>query len=269
MDYLGPFQVKLENKRCKIWILAITCLFTRAINLKICKSADTDDFLKALQLHCYDHGLFQSCITDLGSQIQSGANILRTFLSDFETVKFMETYGIKEFKFQHFAKGNSALGSLIETLIKQVKYMIAKSIRTTVLDFFDFQLLISKAINVINKRPISFKEGLRNALPDDVPACITPELLLRGYETIPLGIVPQLEPVEDHNYGDILGEEFSKLRKARERLIDIYHAEFLTTLVHQSVDKADRYRPVKHDLIKPGDIVLLEDKFLKRYKYPM
>ena len=269
IDYLGPFTVKLSNKNVKVWILAITCLWTRAINLKICQSAKCSDFLRALQMHCYDHGLFQSCVADQGSQIQSGTNALYTFLSDYETKKFLSSYGIKEISFQHYAKGNSALGSLIETMVKQVKILIAKAIRGNVLDYFEFQLFVAKAVNLINKRPIGFKEGLRQSLPDEVPGCITPELILKGYESIPIGIVPQLEPVED-DCGEVnVNEEYAKLRAVRERMVDLYHKEFLTNLVQQSVDKAHRYKPVMHTLIKPGDIVLLVDKFLKRYKYPM
>ena len=36
LDMIGPFHVKLEGKRVKIWLLARTCLWSRAVNLKIC-----------------------------------------------------------------------------------------------------------------------------------------------------------------------------------------------------------------------------------------
>ena len=55
----------------------------------------------------------------------------------------------------------------------------------------------------------------------------------------------------------------------RGSLIGTYHSEFLTTLVNQAVDKKDRYLPVYHKLIKPGDVVLLVETHQKRYHYPM
>ena len=46
VDYIGPFFVKNEGIRRKVWIFALTCLYTRAINLFVCRSLNTDDFLR-------------------------------------------------------------------------------------------------------------------------------------------------------------------------------------------------------------------------------
>ena len=211
--------------------------------------------------------MFQNCISDLGSQLQAGANQINTFLSDMETQKYMEANGMKSISFQHYAKGNSSQGALIESLVKQVKHLIFKSVGNNILDFFDFEYLIMKAVCLINKRPISFKDMLRDN-DTDVPTFITPEIILRGYETTSLNIIPNLQTVEDEYDMDI-NAGYSKLRKIRQRLIDIYHREFITNLINQATDKHDRYRPVKHDLIKPNDVVMLVDPLLKQYNYPL
>ena len=52
-------------------------------------------------------------------------------------------------------------------------------------------------------------------------------------------------------------------------MVDIYHSEFLTNLIHQATDRKNRYKPVKHVKLGVGDIVLLEEKFTKRYHYPL
>ena len=267
-------MINLQGSRQKVFILAITCLWSRAVALYVCRDASTKEFLRALQLHCYDYGVFHQFISDMGSQIQAGANVIKTFLSDHETRTFLVANGIKEVSFQHYAKGCSSLGSLIETLVKQVKYLICKSIKNIVLDYFDFHFLIMKTTHLINRRPIAFKECLRTLPPDEVPVIITPEILIKGYEGVSLNIVPELQQVEDC-YNPLIDsrktirDEHEKLRKVRENLIDVYHAEFLTTLVIQAVDKSGRYKPVKHETISPGDVVLLSDKYLKRYMYPM
>ena len=274
MDYIGPFTVKVQSVRKKVWLLAITCLWSRAVNLKICSSANCKDFLRAIQLHIYEYGVFQFCISDLGSQIQAGANIITAFFNDFETNKFFESNGVKSTSFQHYAKGNSSLGSLIEICVKQIKLLIYKSIKTVILDYSEFEFLIAKTIHLINKRPIAFKEGLRTLSLDQLPSVITPEILIRGYDTISINVIPQLQPILD-DYDPSMDEnvtvrtEYERLSKVRERLVEVYHSEFLTNLIYQAIDKKDRYKPVLHKAIKPGDIVLLVDKFLKRYYYPM
>ena len=273
MDYIGPFEVKL-GERQKVWLLAITCLWSRGLNLKICRSADTTDFLKAVQSHVYEYGIFSNCITDLGSQIQAGASVMKTYLSDMHTVNYFQVNGMKKIEFEHFSKGNSALGSLIETLVKQTKNLIFKTIKNTILDYFDFQFLISRCVSLINKRPIAFKEEIRSLALEEVPHPITPELLIRGFDTCAVNIIPEIQPIEDEEYCPSSGTEGirkwnSKLVKCKEKLVDVYHGEFLTNLIHQATDKKDRYKPVKHEELKIGDVVLLVEKYTKRYHFPL
>ena len=253
LDYIGPFTVKRENKNCKVWLLIITCLFTRAVNLVVCDSCDTNTFLKALQMHIFQYGMFSECRADLGSQITAGFNILRTFLSDFDTLNFFETHCIEKPKMEQFCKGNSALGSVVESLVKQTK-LIQKSVRNNILNSFDFKFLIEKVVHLINRRPIAFKEGLR-CDSEIVPDAITPEMLLHGYELVSLNIIPELQ-VDDNDRDWSYDNKskvkscFSKLQKIRNRLIEEYHSEFMRNLIQQSLDKRDRYKPVKHQSLK-------------------
>ena len=41
VDHMGPFNVNLQGQKVKVWILVITCMFTRGVNLIICRSLDT------------------------------------------------------------------------------------------------------------------------------------------------------------------------------------------------------------------------------------
>ena len=66
MDYIGPFNVKLNNTTQKVWLLCLTCTWSRAINLKICRSLDVPEFLRAFQTHCFEFGIPQLCVSDLG-----------------------------------------------------------------------------------------------------------------------------------------------------------------------------------------------------------
>ena len=277
IDNAGPFMVELCGTRTKVWLLLITCLFTRAINIKICRSANVDEFMKAMQLHVYQYGMFQLCFSDLGSNIQAGANLIKSFLDDPDTKDYFDKNQMKSVSFQHCPKGNSSLASLIEIQVKFTKQLIYKSIRTVMLNYFEFDFLMYKIIDLLNKRPIAFKESLRGLPEDAVPFCITPEILLKGYECCTINIIPKfqgydeevVDPSFDPTSTDELVDSYHKLVAVKSRLIDLYHSEFLGTLINQAIDKRDRYKPVQHKVLKPGDIVLLVDKLRKRYHFPM
>ena len=272
IDHIGPFTVNLNGEKMKTWILIVSCLYSRAINLKICRDLSGKEFMNALQLHCHEFGMFAECMSDLGSSIVSGANTIKAFLSDHETQSFLGANGVKEVSFHQYAKGNSSLGSLVESSVKQVKFLIQKSIKTNVLDYFDFQFLVSKAVNMINKRPVAFKEQLGSLSPTELPTCITPEMMLYGRECPTVNLIPQLQPLTDEYTPDTdksLADEYEKLRRVKERLVEVYHEDFMVNLISQAVDKPERYQPVPHQPLAVGDVVLLADKHLKQYLYPM
>ena len=268
LDYLGPYVVKVEGVRKKVWLLAVTCLWSRAVNILICRDATVAEFIRAIQLHIYKFGIFQTCISDLGSSIQAGANLITSFLSDHETHRFFESRGMKQTTFQHFPKGNSSLGSVIESMVKQIKKLLYKSIRNIILDYFGFEMIIAKVIMLVNKRPVAFKEGLRALSLDETPEAITPEMLILGYDTPVINVIPGLQASEDIEESSIT-DEYSRIRKVKDNLIDQYQGEFMATLIKQAVDKKGRYKPVFHSIVSPGDVVLLVDKMQKQYNYPL
>ena len=276
VDHMGPFFVNLQGQKVKVWILVLTCMFTRGVNLIICRSLDTESFLKAVQQQIFSFGIFRYCVSDLGSSIKSGGSIIQSFLNDMEVKSFLESKGIECVEFTQYPKGNSSLGALVENCVKQSKLLIHKAIRTVVLDYFDFDLLICKVISIINKRPICFQRKLSSLELEECPLAISPEMMIKGYETNSLNVVPSLQSYADEDdspdYSNLVSEtrsSYSKLVKVKDRLLDLYHTEFLTNLIGQAVDKSDRYRPVPHERLHPGDIVLLVEKNTKRYLYPM
>ena len=273
LDYLGPFFVKLNGNKVKVWCLIITCMFTRAINLKLCLNQTTAEFLRSFQIHTYEYGIPETCISDLGSQLIAGANILKTCLNDIESKSYLEENGIKDFSFDHYFKGKSELGSLVETCVKLVKKLIISSIGKIILDYRDFEFLIIKTVHLVNKRPIAFKSALRQDSLD-VPEPITPEKLIRGFSMPSLNLIPDAVHSSDPDWipdfsTEKVRNEFSNIQTVRNRLLKLYNEEFLATLMEQSINRKDRYKPVSYENISPGDLVLLKEDFIKRYNYPM
>ena len=96
--------------------------------------------------------------------------------------------------------------------------MMNKSIGTNILEIRDFEFLLRQVRSLINKRPIAFKESLRD---EDIHSLnpITPEMLLRGYEAVTINLVPELQPLPDlddyseqKSHSDMVKDKYAKLR---------------------------------------------------------
>ena len=273
---MGPFYVKQNGIKVKVWILVITCMWSRGLNLKVCVDMSTKEFLRALQIHIFEFGLPQICITDLGSQIVSGATTLSTFLSDPDTQSYFQENNIKSLEFQHFYKGHSQLGSLVEICVKMTKRLIYKTIKNNVLDFRDFEFLIEQTRHIINRRPIAFKESLRSNDGEDVPEAITPEKIIKGFELNSINVIPDLQndPTDDPAWlpsDPINGiiRQYDKLKRVRKNLKKIYESEFLQTLIKQATNEKKRYVPCSHKNLKIGDVVIIKEENTKIHHYPM
>ena len=275
LDHLGPYSVytdETKKHKTQVHVLLFTCLWSRAINLKLCTRVDTDCFLRAFQDHVLDYGLPEVCLSDLGSSIVAGSNIIQDYLSDPITHNYLTENQIKTPTFDQYAKGNSALGSLVECCVKMIKLYNGKVFKKRVLTLENFRYLVNESQHFTNKRPIAFKESLRQMKESGNIEPITPEILLKGYSTNSISIAPSfnVEPPDwvPNNANDIR-ETYKDLNSSREYLRELYHTEFVQSLIHQAVDRPDRYEPVQHRPLKTGDIVLIKEKMFKPLNYPL
>ena len=156
-----------------------------------------------------------------------------------------------------------------------MKRLIFGSIKNNILDLHDFEFLISYIVHLIKRRPIAFKEALREFDSDSIPEPITPEHLIRGYDLASLNLIadlqdiPSNDPDWSNNLNTSIKDQYSKLRKVPTELVNKYQEEFLKTLISQAVDRKNRDQPVPHKYIKPGDIVLLKEVNTKPNHYPL
>ena len=278
VDFFGPYWIYWEGKKVKAWVLCLTCLWSRAINLKVCIDLTVNSFLRAFQLHCFEFGVPELCLSDHGTQLVAGGKIIESFLTDPDTKAYFNENGIKPLSFQHYYKGQNELGSLVEICVKMTKRLIEGSIRNLILKYLEFDFVINNVVHLVNRRPIAFKEYLRSSDPNDsLPSPITPEILLKGHELNSLNVIPQLHPLPlsdpdwspDVCLNEHVRDSYKKLRKAREYLINIYNTEFLAKLMDQATDKKGRYQPMSHKLLGVGDVVLIKDPLSKPTNFPM
>ena len=277
IDYLGPFYVMLANRKTKVYLLCITCLWSRSVNIRICPDMSLRSFLRALQVHVLQEGLPERIYSDLGTQLTAGSDLLTKQMSQPAFQDYLNENGIKQFSFKHYFKGNSSLGSTVEICVKLIKRLIYGSIRNSSLKYHDFELIIEQSKNMMNKRPVAFKEALRDESGNSVPAPLTPELLVKGRELLSPNMIPAVDNEEMadpdwlHHAGthESLKKEFSKVIKCRDNLSAIYEDEFKKTLIAQAIDKKNRYVPVSHNKLTRGDIILLKEDHMKFNNYPL
>ena len=270
VDFLGPFRTKLSDKEHKTYILCISCTWSRAINLKVCRDLTVESFLMALQTHINEYGVPQTIISDSGSQLTVASKLIADVLKDTQTVTYLNRHNVKNFEFKHYPPGNSSLGSLVEIMVKFVKKLLFGSVGKNVLDYFEFELHVSTVVNIFNKRPVAFAHGLRDGVESDIPDPISPELLIHGIELPTVNIVPELEVPLDPDYTvDTMKTNLRKLNKIQKALFDTYNNEFINYLVDLGCKSKGGFIPVKHQKLKVGDLVLITDKLIKQSQYPM
>ena len=154
-------------------------------------------------------------------------------------LKYLERNGIKTVEYQTYPSGASWLGGLVESLVKQSKRLLNSSIQKRIMEFEDFEFAVSETKSLINKRPIAFKDSLRDLNPDSF--ALTPEMVIKGYSTVVMNIMPELQPTPDLSNEDkvwtmdnkkcigpngVLMNRYEKLRKVTENIRGHYHHEF-------------------------------------------
>ena len=278
LDHFGPYQVKYGGKKIKVWILCITCLWSRAIYLKVCCDLSRNEFIRAFQMHCFEFGLPELCLSDLGSSLVSEGNVIHDFLKDVDTQNYFQEHGVKSISFEQYFKGCHPLGGIVEICVKMVRKLIQSSIKNYVLEFREFEFIIAQTVHLINRRPVAFQESLRDCSNQEVvPDALTPERLIDGHDLVSVNVIPELQPdpTPDQEWSPTTGsvdhirDAYYKLKEAKEFLIESYNSEFLVTLMKQAINNKDRYRPVTHQKLSVGDIVLIKEENCKPMNFPM
>ena len=277
LDYAGPYRVRTQSGIQKVYVLVVTCLFTRCINLKVSIDMTTVEFLRSFQLHCHEQGLPQFILHDMGSNLVAGADIISNFLAEPQTISYFNEIGTKMVTFQHYYKGCHKLGSLVETCVKAIRRLISGAIKNNVLQFRDFEFIASQTIHLVNRRPIAYKESLRDNNSNELPQAITPEILLHGFDLTSVNIIPSLQSVDleqaniDENFSptENIRDSYVKLRNIRSQLMKLYNEEFLPHLISQATDDKTRYKPKLHKKLCVNDIVLIKEENVKQTNMPM
>ncbi len=279
VDHIGPFKVKNEsNEVIKTYVLIISCLWSRAVNLIICDQITTSEFMRALTIHILEYGVPSKVLSDNGTPIVQGMSLLKESLDSVEVKNFLKEQNIEILTFSPYPANTSKLGGTIESLVKQVKFFVYGACQKQIHKYKDFQFLIFEIKLLINRRPIAYKNILHNLGDNEFPDCLTPEMIVKGYEIPSLSILPHLHENDDDNFFiEDSSEEvwkkvfvsYKKMQKIRRNIHEIYAPEFLRNLADQATNKQGRYSKKKYKELKVGDLVCIKNPMCKPYNYPL
>ena len=242
----------------------------------ICRNIDSKSFLIAFQKHIFEYGVPSRIISDNGSPIVGSVKIVGNILNDSSVMEFLSEKNIKHLKFEPYPAHASYLGGIVESLVKQVKNMTYSVIRKNILDYDNFDLLVSECMMLINKRPL-FGESMCSILDDPSVPVLTPELLVRGYDIPSISILPSDndDNSDDPSFIDResalsrLCSSFKKLKCCQSRLRSFYYDSFMQRLLDKSLDVKGRYDQRRHDRLEVGDLVAVKSLMCKPYFYPV
>ena len=272
-DHIGPFRVKGVEGERKVYILIITCFYTRGVNLLVSPKIDAESFLLALQSHIFEFGCPQSIVSDNGSPIVSSINLIHKYLDEPIVKDFLTENGISNLSFQPYPAKASFLGGFVENLVKQVKKMIHSSLGKLVLTYEHFELLVKECRMLMNKRPVACKRVLSDQSSHETFDALTPEMLIYGHEIPTIMVIPHLDSehacsFSPHSHNDLF-DKFDALRKAKHALEHRYHGEFIENMRYLGTNEKSRYDTKNAPKLNLNDLVTIRQDLCKPYNYPL
>ena len=188
----------------------------------------------------------------------------------------MRKKGFNPLGFKQFAKGRKELGGIVESSAKQVKKLLFGSYEKNVLNYIDFEFYVDQTISPLNKRPVKFKEMLRDTSADKLFSVLTPEMIVKGYDLPCVNVITSMEDtsLDPDWYSSVVSvkdidSKWQALSRVGKKLIDLYNEEFRTSLIAQATDMSGRYKLGSASQLKIGDIVLMREDNMKRADFPM
>jgi len=268
IDALGPLHIKvdvIEKRRNKIiesgqeerkvWLLVISCMTTRAINIEILHGMMTDAFIHSMRRHFAEFGIAHSVRLDnfrthqrMSTEFQA---LLRdTFLTDVR--ERSQKYGIK---WSWSAVGQPSTNGIIERCVRMVKDCLLKTAKRKTLTQQELATFVLEARRIINSRPLAqVSQGDTGA-----QLSITPNHLIYGHQVEAL---PFSEATSDQKEQPI-----DVLWRKRQKLA----VEFMQLFQHQYIAgilELKKWRKIE-DQVQVGDLCLVQEVNRKRKDWPI
>ena len=257
VDFAGPLHYKLEpyeaNKECphdgKCYIALFTCATTRAVYLKLCRTAGQDEFRQILKEFVTRRGSPKMIVSDNAKTFEATSEWLKTLKTDHDLNNNMTRENIT---WRFNLSRAPWWGGFFERLIGIMKRALSKSIGKGFLKFHELEYVLYDVENFMNNRPLTYQGE------DFEKPALTPNTFLRDTETVTLE-----EDLDRINEDTNLSKRLTHIQKCKNDLRYRWMDEYLHALQERHTMRAGG----NNILPTVGEIVLLKDDVKDRAKW--
>ncbi|EGT57467.1 hypothetical protein CAEBREN_14974 [Caenorhabditis brenneri] len=265
LDYIGPLQYKRSDGQGKLWILLVSCIFTRAVHLEVVPDNTTVSFINGLRRFISRRGSPQFILSDNAPLFKLAYSMIN---EDLKTIvnkneELTSYLANKQIKIKLITPLSPWQGGAYERLVGLVKNVIQKTLSKQTRSFLEMETLVIDTEAIINSRPVTPNKRAE----EDAPA-------IRPCDFLNPGVQLALPEKVDSVFGVIKPGETEKLTRslleglgrAKEDLWDQFALSYFQTLRELKQQGANHSAQTP----KPGMVVLVESaKTKSRLHWPL
>jgi len=239
----------------KRWLLVISCMTTRAVNVEVLDNLFAESFVHALRRHFATYGLAKSVRLDnLRAHIKMSKELdslmKKTFVHDLHA-KARELGLVWSWS----TVGQPSTNGVIERCVRMVKECLFKSVGRHKMNQAQLVTFAREATSIINSRPLG---QVHQGSTEDYQA-ITPNHLLFGHawDLLPLGTEHM-----DRRSRDVQKLWKERMAATREFWL-LFQDQYLSTLLERKKWKKEE------EAVQVGDLCLVQEPGRKRRDWPL
>jgi len=262
IDGLGPLQIAVEGRkqRQKVWVLVLSCMTTRALNLELLEDNSAESFVGAMRRHFADFGKADSVRLDNFPSHKKMADIFENLSSGTLKPNFPLTRRSRKsaagIKWSWSSVGQPSTNGVVERAVRSTKEALLKTIRKATLDRVQLVILLKEIKQIINSRPLI--QLPRGSVDDEI--AITPNHLIYGHDLVrlPLGE----EAVGKDRRCPVLAY-WSQKQACLKGFNKIFKEQYINSLM------ALKKKIKVEEEVLVGDLVLVSHPLKKRSEWPL
>ncbi|XP_065065262.1 uncharacterized protein LOC135691349 isoform X2 [Rhopilema esculentum] len=250
IDFAGPLYIKASNSEMtKVYICLFSCCVTRALHLELVQDLSASVFLNCLRRFCAKRGTPEVINSDNAKTFKATAKFLKKLSNNQEIKTFLE---IKRIKWKFNLEVSPWQGGHFERMVRSVKRCLRKVLGNAKVSHDELCTLLAEVECVLNNRPLTY---LYDELGGEV---LTPSHLVMGRRLNLLSSGIEYRNKSKENQSS-LTKRFLHLTRLLNHFWNRWKKEYLVNLreSHKMVSN-------KQQVIRTGDIVLVQDDNLKR-----
>ena len=249
VDFAGPLYVKTDEGKTKSYIALFTCATTRAVHLELTPDLTGPVFRMALEKFAAFWGMPNLIVSDNATTFKTTAIALEKLFEHPEVQSYLQSNFLT---WQFNLSLAPWWGGWFEKMVGLTKVILRKTLGKALLRFSEMEVVLRKTQAILNNRPLCYQgEELEEE-------ALTPNHLIFGHRLQQLPDIPEDIFEEDEN----LATRFKHIESLLNQMWQRWSKEYLIGL--REYHKPKTPKTESSYMVKPGDIVLIENKGSQR-----